>query len=419
VEARDSGVLDFHRISPQRPLALTVGFVLGGPVREWLLFACALPFSLALALLADISFVSWLAIMLAFTITALFYHLVAVVIALSVPELRGGAAGIVLVILFFNMQAIPIALMGGFPLGHLTAIPTIAVALDPGTAKDILPASLPHHALTAFFLALLYQFPLAFFTMLAIERKMRDQAAAAYTKPTAVLFYLTTCALVVLGAAMAPTPTYEWDSMPIAWTTYSLLLIGFVLLVAITPNRTQFFRGFRQARKAGLTGPPIWSEGAVNWTVTFCFAALLFGSSLLAHAVSAGGKGVGLNTLAGTAVAVFTLFFFSFAKQAFDLSYGKIARTYLGALIFALWGLPLLLAMLIAITGDPGDIVEAILAVSPIPGIYLALSEPIRHTLPVTTGVALIASFIPALGFALLNPGQMRRAQEQLEQAQS
>ena len=42
--ARASGILDFHRVSPLSATELVLGFFFGAPVREYLLFACTLPF---------------------------------------------------------------------------------------------------------------------------------------------------------------------------------------------------------------------------------------------------------------------------------------------------------------------------------------------------------------------------------------
>ncbi|MCJ7750959.1 MAG: hypothetical protein MUQ65_07665, partial [Armatimonadetes bacterium] len=64
-EAQQSLMLDFHRISPQKPLAITLGFLFGSPIREYVLFACTLPFSMALAYAGNVSPLSWLALMLA------------------------------------------------------------------------------------------------------------------------------------------------------------------------------------------------------------------------------------------------------------------------------------------------------------------------------------------------------------------
>ena len=43
--ARASGILDFHRVSPLTPTELTLGFFFGAPIREYVLFAATLPFT--------------------------------------------------------------------------------------------------------------------------------------------------------------------------------------------------------------------------------------------------------------------------------------------------------------------------------------------------------------------------------------
>ena len=41
---RDSGVLDYQRITPMGPMRKIVGYLFGLPVREYFLFALTLPF---------------------------------------------------------------------------------------------------------------------------------------------------------------------------------------------------------------------------------------------------------------------------------------------------------------------------------------------------------------------------------------
>jgi len=114
-EAQQSLMLDFHRISPQKPLAITLGFLLGSPIREYVLFACTLPFSLALAYASDVSSLSWLALMLALMSTAVLYHSGALVAAIALPAQRGSAVGILFVAFILQSMAIPAA-MEGIPL---------------------------------------------------------------------------------------------------------------------------------------------------------------------------------------------------------------------------------------------------------------------------------------------------------------
>src|ERR1700724_978093 len=48
---KETGILDFHRITPVPASVQVVGFLLGAPIREWLLFAVTLPFALVCAIL--------------------------------------------------------------------------------------------------------------------------------------------------------------------------------------------------------------------------------------------------------------------------------------------------------------------------------------------------------------------------------
>jgi hypothetical protein len=46
-KARELGILDFHRVSPMPAYSLALGFFFGAPIREYLMFAATLPFSIA------------------------------------------------------------------------------------------------------------------------------------------------------------------------------------------------------------------------------------------------------------------------------------------------------------------------------------------------------------------------------------
>ena len=186
-EAQQGLMLDFHRISPQRPLAITLGFLFGSPIREYVLFACTLPFSLALAYAGDVSALSWFALMLALISTAVLYHSAALVTAIALPAQRGSAVGILFLAFILQSMAIPAA-MEGIPLGHLTIVPTAAIALDPSSAPDLLPPGLSPSALYPLLMALLHQIPLVIFLCIAATRKLRDDQAPGFAKPTALLF---------------------------------------------------------------------------------------------------------------------------------------------------------------------------------------------------------------------------------------
>ena len=150
--ARESGMMDFHRISPQRPITLALGFLLGGPIREYLLFAATLPFMFILLLPglplfrptglqltrlpSDSEFeyssgsanfsphdplhaLGYLKVLLVLLLLALLYHTFALLCGLVVSKTRGIAAGMVMLI--FAIQLI--MMVPG--LQNLTIAPTL------------------------------------------------------------------------------------------------------------------------------------------------------------------------------------------------------------------------------------------------------------------------------------------------------
>jgi len=414
-EAQQSLMLDFHRISPQKPLAITLGFLFGSPIREYVLFACTLPFSMALAYAGNVSALSWLALMLALISTAVLYHSGALVAAIALPAQRGSAVGILFLAFILQSMAIPAA-MEGIPLGHLTIVPTAAIALDPSSAPDLLPPGVPSSALFPLLLALLHQIPLVIFLCIAATRKLRDDQAPAFAKPTALLFYAILAAMLAFDAIVRPRPAYSSADIP--WAQFSAYLLfgaGLLLVLISTPARARFAKGIRHARKLALPWVPPWDDAAVNWASLPLFALVLLFGVLASAVIGTPLRLLGPQLLAGAAVAAFTLLYFGYAKQVFSLAYPKNGDSYFGLLLFLLWVFPLLAGLILTVSSDFGAPSEEILAISPLAGIGIALSDPIRRSLPTATGVALLASIIPALGFAWLSSAIARRAEAELQ----
>ncbi|HUW13134.1 MAG TPA: hypothetical protein VM537_25650, partial [Anaerolineae bacterium] len=204
----------------------------------------------------------------------------------------------------------------------------------------------------------------------------------------------------------------------IPWIHFSAYLLfgaGLLLVLISTPARARFAKGIRQARKLGLSWVPPWDDTAVNWASLPLFSLVLLVGVLAGAIIATPVHLLGPHILAGAAVAAFTLLYFGYAKQAFNLAYPKNGDSYFGLLLFLLWVLPLLAGFILTVSSDFGAPSEEILAISPLAGIGLALSTPIRHSLPAATGVALLASILPALGFAWLSSAVTRRAEAELQ----
>ena len=72
--ARASGILDFHRVSPLSPAELVLGFFFGAPIREYLLFACTLPFSILCVAMGTPDFRGFLQLMILLVVSSWVMH---------------------------------------------------------------------------------------------------------------------------------------------------------------------------------------------------------------------------------------------------------------------------------------------------------------------------------------------------------
>ena len=102
--ARASGILEFHRVSPMTPTALTLGFFFGAPVREYLQFACTLPFSFLYLALGVVSFQVFVELMVLLVVSAWLFHGLALLNALLARARANprGIVGLVVFVLFFG-----------------------------------------------------------------------------------------------------------------------------------------------------------------------------------------------------------------------------------------------------------------------------------------------------------------------------
>jgi NADH:ubiquinone oxidoreductase subunit 6 (subunit J) len=408
--ARESGTLDFHRISPQSALATTLGFVVGAPVREYLLFACTLPFSLLTVGQGHPSVGGWLAVMAVMLVAAFFYNSLAALGAVIAPKPRGTGGWIVALILLLNVTALT-----GVPVsGALTVIPTAQEAVSLGNSWLSGSSLEPFHffglLVPQLLIALVHLLPLAAFFFVAVARKMRHDRALLYSKPVAVVF-LAVIAFLALGDAWKPTSF--WDDAPLYAMVYLLTTAALLLTLAVTPGAGAYANGVRRAQQLGRTRAPLWSDLAANWAPLVAFAGLILAAGLLGtHPAQADGSEVSPIFLSAIVAATVVIAFGS-AKQYFDLRFRKNSAPYFLFFLFCIWGVPLLAGLLASLSGVHGAPLEAILAVSPVTGIGLAGAAS-NWGLNSGAGLvtALASSTLLALGFLCRRVGAERAATE-------
>lgn len=409
--ARESGTLDFHRISPQSALATTLGFVVGAPVREYLLFACTLPFSLLTVAQGHPSVGGWLSVMAVLLVAAFCYYSLGALGAVVAPKPRGTGGWIVALILLLNVAA-----MSGAPaVGAFTVFPAaLEAVVGPGRygwwggnneTALFYGLALPHSLL-----ALIHLLPLAAFLFLAVVRRMRNERAMLYSKPAAVAF-LALIAVVALGDAWKTT-TY-WDGALRYAMVYLLSAAAFLLTLAVTPNAGAYANGIRRAQQLGRTRAPFWSDLAANWAPLVAFAGIFLAVGMVATQF-APREGAGTSPIfLSTMVAALAVVGFGSAKQYFDLRFRKNSAPYFLFFLFCTWGIPLLAGLLASLSRVHGAPLEAILGLSPITGIGLAGAAS-NWTYNSGAGLvsALAASTLLAVGFLCLRVGAEREATE-------
>jgi hypothetical protein len=413
--ARASGMLDFHRISPQRPDVLTVGFLLGGAIREWILFAVTIPFSAALAALAGIGPTAWVLVIVQIAVAGLLYHAAGLVAGLVFSEGRGGAVLIIVLLVVLSM-------VGAVrPVTYLTIYPAVMAAMG-GESFSRAVHGFYGVISSPVLISMLHQIPLLLFLLIAAERKMRHDLTFAYSKPLSVAFFAVIAAIALGDAVRLPGAQMGYDMLNLnvgaPALCYALALAGGLLALAVTPGAGDFVKGLRHARKLGWSRVPLWSDLAVNWAPLLSYGFVFMLTAAAGVFLLSKGEADAQKLLFASATGACTVLYFGAAKQSFDLVFRKHARVYLVLLLFFLWGVPLLLGMLLSFAsrnGPEGAIPQAFFAISPLSGIGQIFGQDNYHRGMLNTWIALSSAALLAMCFLALSVLAAHQAKEAAE----
>lgn len=392
--SRESGVLDFHRVSPQPPTWLVTGYFLGAPIREYALFLVTVPFAVFLAYLSPLGLLGLMQVWVAVIVGAWIFHLIALLSALVSRKpkgtSKGGVAGLVITLLFL---ANPVGQGLYYASSSMTGeTPTVNFYGQP--------------VYWLLFL-LLYTLPLLGFFFVACVRKMRSEKAHPYTKLEAV-GGMATLAVLTLGACWG----YPEGGV-LAIVTYYVLALGAIVWIStITPSHAEYVRGLRLAFHRGQRRPSPWSDEGMNRVAVFviCGIVLVAGtiaSQLYTPPVQAGPI---TDTSIGLAVAVFTAAYVGFGQQYFLLRLPTSGRAFFMLFLFVAWLVPILAGSLTAASasGSGGaleEVAKALLGISPVTGITVSSLEGARFSNNIEPGgsnPARLAAILPAIAFAFV-----------------
>jgi hypothetical protein len=315
----DEGVLDYQRLTPMTPLAKVVGFWLGLPIREWLMFAATLPFSFWCIWRGQIPFGAWASIYTVLITSALVYHLTGLTVGIVVKNRRWAFLSSMAIILLLYTVMPQISRFGLIFFNYLSIWPVVeewmpqflprqvgrlaAVANQLWPSVKFFGLDLPQLAFTLF-----CQGGVALTLMTMVWRRWRRNESHLLSKSWALGLMLwiqllligNSLPLIESGKIFPSREFVNQFNLDRDWRpdiregisimgVYAFFSLAVVLMLTqiITPSEDRQLRGLRRARKLAQPRLPLNDDAASAFPAMFLmtFAGSLgtwwFGQRLL------------------------------------------------------------------------------------------------------------------------------------------
>ncbi len=342
-QAKSSGILDFHRVTPLSPGRLVIGFFLGAPIREYVLYAVTLPFVFYCIALGEPTFLGFINLTVALFLAAWLLQGVALLNGLLVPagkSTRAFVGGASVLFLFIGAPVF----FAVFQSGRLADIPF---------RLGFFGLSLPWIAVAVF-----VSLPLLFILYLASVRKMASDSNHPLSKIQGLLALATVGLLLVgvvwkgdFGQPNANPPHPDDRRTMTVVVLYLLALAGLMLPTMVTANRAEYFKGLWRAQKLGLKTLSAWDDLALNRWFVAAVSLMVLGLCTWSTYVldPAGNRTIDRNMGLAIAVAVITVAATALALQFFLLQFGRMGATFFALFLFVTWLLPILAGILLSL----------------------------------------------------------------------
>jgi hypothetical protein len=408
-QIKESGIIDFHRITPVPARIQTLGIMLGAPIRELILYVATMPFAIYLAIDGPIGITSFCKLLLVQLGSALMYYSLAMITGLTGAKARGATGRYVGILALVNFFAIKLFIFGIYGPTLITTAPIYIEVFrldeddqqaqqqqaqqqrqfqggkgaqaqqfggpNQGQPNQQIAAQKKRPPITFYGLALpvvlqslLFQGCLLTFLFIGASRRIHSARLPLYTKPMAVLFLIALAALT-LGSL--------WDTPTLALTlgsVYFLTICAIMLTKSVTAPLGDVIKAMQRARKLSGLRVPIWSDLASNKFTAFFFACIIGATVSIGLLAAPQPPALGFIQIRHVfspwpplLVGVLTVLTYGFTSQYFALAFGKRAGSYFTLFVFFAWFTPIIVGILaISLDVDGGGYV---LAISPIVGI--------------------------------------------------
>jgi hypothetical protein len=331
-EEKESGLLDYQRMTPMPPLSKIFGYLFGLPAREYFFFLVTLPFLFHCVIVGKLPFWNILHLYAVFFCSVLLYHLTAHVIGLVVPKPRAASWVARLAVLGLYIFLPILGQAGVSFLSFLTLLPTYFGKILPhllaeGTDKlgrfegqavqfwQEVPFFNLTLSPTTFTFVMQGLIILSLF--LASYRKWRLDSLPAFSKPMGIILFATLQFLLLgslwpfftdgqasglLGSMIQLDPAQvglpnqlKSDSHPaiamvIVQSTFFLLSLAAILILIniVCPNPHRRLKGLQRIQRIGLPSIPWLADEAPGalFATLLAFLTILTYTTLHLLAVS-------------------------------------------------------------------------------------------------------------------------------------
>ena len=467
----ESGIIDFHRVTPMPSKVQTIGILLGAPIRELLVYSVTLPFSVYVALAGPVGITGWCKLLLVQLGAAVMYYTLAMVAGMSAKSGKGASGRFVTLLAVLNFAAGRLYPFGVYGPTLLTVVPVYEEVFPdmprgqaqqqmqqaqqaqqmqpppgqkagmqpgagqnpnaqpgqgpqgpqqrnrgqrgqpPGQPREITFYSAP---IPVVLQSLMFQGTFITFMFIAASRRIRSSRLPLYSKPMALLFF-GCIAVLTLGSV--------WDSaraLQVLGMVYFLTICAMMLTSTVTPVLGDVTKGMQRAWKMSSSRVPPWSDLTTNKFVVLLFAAILALATTVAITASPDQPMPWFIQFQNEfqpwqplAVGVAVVLLFGFSMQYFHVITDRKANAFLAMLIVFGWLLPMMVGGFLSNTNE--DLGNIVMAVSPITGIANAGGVSIDNTDPRTIQFAAIAPWaIFGAVFALLLVSAERKLRDRV-----
>jgi hypothetical protein len=398
--AKELGVLDFHRISPLSPHHVALGFILGAPIREYVIYVALLPVLVTYGLLAELSGFQLFTLVASQLFSSLLFQTFIPYMVFQSRRPSATIGGAVFVTIAVHMMA-----AAESPAQILTWLP----AFYENVAKThLIKNALSFYGwrLSGLMPNLVYQVPLLVCLWLMAVRRFRSDRGPALSRPLAAALLLV-AVLLITG--------YGWgtlvQSMLVTYV-YGLCLVATVISTALAPSPGALASGFRRARRRNRKAPSAWEDHAplLPWLAVLVVPFVLMGVLVPKGAFLPIGSRetwglvlCGSLWVGGSALAV------HYFKLRFDKKAGPVTLLY----VFFLWIVPLILAGLAA-AAKAKDLAGKIIALSPVIAVGAFGTVDAEHD--AVRVIALLSLLVPAGLFGWLASREVTRIRSAAQQ---